>query len=206
MSITLRNLALLLVALLAVVALPGIVWWYLSDTTNVEPIAAFVGALIVLIPSLIRIDWRELIETGKDHDIALFAQADSLLPEDTIQFIVNQVTGTHLRHDSELRACDSFHDFCSRTSNAYISKILEAKKQSFNRALDELGKYTSTHFFHVSPEVYRLYPDLMGRLEDGDPETAKRYFSYNEKLQKLAGAMLASYEDYRSSVKQKLKK
>ncbi len=204
MHISLRNLG-LLVLLVGSIAGIGLSIWWLDGEGGREPIVALVAAFVGVGATAYGIDWQNLLITNSDHDLGIFRRGDEILPEGTVQLIVEDVVTGHYRSGTELQMCDSFHFFCGEDSNAFLSRTLQKSRDDFNNALDALGTYTSVHFFALGGHRYKLYPELLNALDYGKPEDYARYDQYRQKLQELSNAVKLTYRKYRQLVKKRLK-
>jgi hypothetical protein len=204
MYISLKNLGLLLLLLGSLAGVGLSIWWLVGEGGR-EPVVALVAAIVGVGGTAYGIDWQNLFVSDTEHDAAIFRTGDELLPEGTIQLIVEDVTTGHYRSSRELEMCDSFHFFCNEEGNAFLSKGLQTSRSRFNAALDALGKYTAVNFFPVANHRYKLYPELSNELDFGKPEDFARYEGYRQELQRLSEEVSNSYKDYRQLVKRRLK-
>jgi|GEM_PF-5245128 len=204
MHISLKNLGLLLL-LIGSLAGVGLSIWWLSGEGGREPVVALVGAVVGVGGAAYGIDWPNLFITNSEHDLQIFRKGDEFLPEGTVQLVVDEVSTGHFRSDLELEMCDRFHFFCNQHSNAFLSNALQKSRAKFNNAIDALGKYTAVHFFPISNHRYKLYPELINKLELGKPEDYARYEQHRLELQKLVDGVNQTYKQYRKLVKKRLK-
>jgi hypothetical protein len=204
MHVSLKNLGLLILFIGSLAGVGLSIWWLVGEGGR-EPVVAVVAAIVGVGVAAYGIDWRNLLITNSEHDLKIFRKGDEILPEGTVQYVVDQVTTGHYRSDLELEMCDRFHFFCNEHSNAFLSSALQNSRAKFNNALDALDKYTAVHFFPVGSHRYKLYPELLNELELAKPEDYARYERHRLELQKLSDGVNQAYRLYRQLVKKRLK-
>lgn len=174
-------------------------------------LALVAGALILLVRQRHRLSAFLRRDERRQHDRALFGEADGLLPEGALRDTLRTLSGDHSYSSDQRQAIAAFRYYFEETGHHFLDQDIGEATVRLVRSLGDLSLFVGQYF-----RVYGLQPDRHSRLcmlptlnpdrdgEDVDAEGHARYEKCADELDGLVNAVLESYQNYRKLVKARL--
>ena len=189
-------------------------WKSLALSPNFTLILLALGAsvMVLLVKKRHRIAMLFRRDELRQHDRAIFAEADALLTEGGLMDTLRTLATLHAFTGAELRAMTHFGYYFEETGHHYLDKNIGDATVRLLRTLNNLLDFTAQYF-----RAYGIRPAQSGGSlcmlpslnadRGGDPaniEGQARYDKHARELDALIGAVTQSYRDYRKTVKTRL--
>ena len=146
-------------------------------------------------------------DNTKEHDKSLFLQYEELLPEDDLNYVLNNNLYNNWMQYRFSKQIGSYVYLAKGIKGRFLNKKLQPKFEIFVKRLDELKSFMGTHFFvndgGSSPDdwIVSLYPDLK---KSGDEQKRKLYQKREKELHEIIDRVEDAYNIFRVAVKERL--
>ncbi len=146
------------------------------------------------------------------HDREVFARAKSLMTEQQLVSVLDQLQADDSYTRQGIAPIDHFYRFFGEVGNSYVIDDLDVANNRLREKLSELRGFISIHFFvyplHFMTEndcQYCLYPELsVDRAGKGRTGDSARYNEFTVQLDERCRAVREAYLQYRRLIKQVL--
>lgn len=156
-------------------------------------LAFFIGLLWMFRKKVVTLLSKHRI---REHDKKIFEQIEEILPESTLRDSVDYFANIHPVPSGFLSSLEKLHRFGRNIQNAFIDKKLNSSFSSFLDKVSRLGAFIGTHYWPMSNDWLKMYPD--------DPRDSERYIEASKAAPDIASDFIKSYCCFRKQIKQTL--
>jgi len=140
-----------------------------------------------------------------EHDRRIFHESNDVMSEQDLGEIISLLINDCRYTTSQMYKLGGYLVFFNPSGNQFIYKDLRKRHREFIEKLGDLRDFLARNFFveDIAPKCHwrGLYPALR---HSGEPDKQRMFKEYMDQLHSLTPAILASYREYRKSVKSKL--
>lgn len=136
--------------------------------------------------------FRSRMKLGREHDIQIFKNLDSIAGESRIEDILKTSIYTSYLRIQDLRTLEAFVAAIGRTENCYLNSTVQLRAEELQFEINKLLDLVMETFSAEKGDVLKFYPRLVDQT---------LYDLKWAELNKRIDATWEAYTDYRRSVK-----